>query len=167
MNSLPLSESRPRKGKGSLCPTRCTAPPTLSWPLPHTGWHSTHPVATSTAVNVLRYKPSVLSPQWATRSTSRNPGRSSFHSLKVRIGIDAFSRLPGLVVLKGRRVPRCLWGRKSRSIVDALSWHSCLATWGVTLSSPLFWRTSVSSGKKGWSRLLQRRSAAEVSSKSV
>ena len=37
-----------------------------------------------------------------------NPGRSSSHSAKVLIGIDAFSRLPGFVVLHGRLSPLSL-----------------------------------------------------------
>jgi hypothetical protein len=58
-------------------------------------------LATSTADRVVRQKPSVLSPQWDTRSTSRKPGRSSVQSAKVRMGMELLSRLPGLVVLKG------------------------------------------------------------------
>ena len=37
-----------------------------------------------------------------------NPGRFSFHSAKVLIGIDPFSRLPGLVVLNGPLSPLSL-----------------------------------------------------------
>ena len=40
MNSLPLSESNPRRGKGKRCRILWIAPPTRSWPLPHTGRHS-------------------------------------------------------------------------------------------------------------------------------
>jgi len=39
MNSLPLSESNPKRGKGSRCRTRCTAVPTHSCPFPHTPTH--------------------------------------------------------------------------------------------------------------------------------
>jgi len=43
-------------------------------PVPHTGWNSLQPVATSTATNVARYKPAVVSPQCSTRSAWSAPG---------------------------------------------------------------------------------------------
>lgn len=36
-------------------------------------------------------------PSWPTRSISTNPGRASSHSAQVRIGIESFSSVPGLV----------------------------------------------------------------------
>jgi hypothetical protein len=50
-------------------------------------------------------------PQWATRSASRKPGRISFHSWKVRIGICCLSRVPARVVERPRW-PRVRWERE-------------------------------------------------------
>ena len=89
----------------------------------------------STPVNMLRYNPSVLSPQWATRSTSMNLGRFSFHSAKVLMGMAPLSRLPGLVVLNGLLDPLSPWGFIRRSMDDALIALSCSAASGVTFNS--------------------------------
>jgi hypothetical protein len=52
----------------------------------------------------------ILSPQWATLSISKNPGRFSCQSAKVRIGTQFFNRFPGLVVEIGFRPPICRSG---------------------------------------------------------
>ena len=48
-------------------------------PFPHTARCSVHPVAISTKSMVLANMPAVESPQWATVSASRKPGRASSH----------------------------------------------------------------------------------------
>ena len=48
-------------------------------PFPQTARCSVHPVAISTKSMVLAYIPAVESPQWATVSASRKPGRASSH----------------------------------------------------------------------------------------
>ena len=78
------------------------------------------------------------------------PGQFSSHSAKVRIGIDAFSRLPGLVVLNGRLSPLSLYRSSSRSIVEALTLFNCSRTWFDTVNSPT----------KGAKRLPHRRPEA-------
>src|SRR2546425_5156604 len=99
MNSEPLSLSRPARGTGNRLRISCTPPRTRAWPLPHKACSSIQLVATSTAQRVKRKKPRVVPPQWATRSTSRKPGRASFHSVKVRIGICCLSQVLGRVVV--------------------------------------------------------------------
>ena len=88
------------------------------------------------------------------------PGLFSSHSAKVRIGIDVFSRLPGLVVLNGRLSPLSLYRRSSRSIVDALTLFNCSRTSSDTVSSPCSTSLSVNSATKGAKRLPHRRSEA-------
>ena len=78
----------------------------------------------------------VLSPQWATRSISRKPGWCSFHSAKVRMGMEALSREPGLVVEKGLLCSGWRWGRSNRSMVVALMAHTCSLISGARMSSP-------------------------------
>ena len=95
-----------------------------------------------------------------TRSTSRKPGLSSCQSAKVRMGIELLSRLPGLVVVKGRRPPSCRQGCRSRSMVDGLTRQSWASTSAVIVVPPCFLRILNSSGRKGCSRLEHRRSVA-------
>src|SRR5207253_8702956 len=68
---------------------------------------ATQPVATSTMLSVYRNWPASLQPQCATRSISRNPGRASVQSAKVRMVIWRLSSVPALVVLRPRRFFTC------------------------------------------------------------
>src|SRR5512133_364046 len=114
------------------------------------------PVQISVQVKVLRYCPSVEFPQCATRSISRNPGRSSSHSVKVRTGMRLFSRLPGLVVLK----PCDDWmraERKQRSMLAELIFKSNTLVSAESSISLQRSNTLIASGKYGRKRLEQMR----------
>ena len=50
------------------------------------------PMSTSTKSVTVRKVPCIESPQWATKSTSRNPGAGSFQSANVRMGICRLDR---------------------------------------------------------------------------
>src|SRR5258708_6868039 len=98
MNSLPLSESMPRKGNGNRPRASRRAWKTVCWPRLRSATHSVQPVATSVTVRLCRYSPRVVLPQCTTRSISVQPGSASSHSAKVRIGIALLRSVPGLVV---------------------------------------------------------------------
>jgi hypothetical protein len=127
INSAPLSVSIPNSGKGRRSWARLRAATTASWPRWRSGRHSVQPVAISVRVRVQRNEPSVLVPQWATRSASMKPGLVSFQSLKVRTGICFLSSVPDLVV----EMPcfSCLrYGLRIRSAVAGLiarRWLRC------------------------------------------
>ena len=108
MNSLPLSQSKPRMGKGRVCSTSFTCCKIPCSPLPHTARCSVQQVAISTKLTVLAYMPAVVSPQCATVSDSRNPGLVSFHC-SVFMGMYLRKRVPGLVV----DLPRPLYFMRS------------------------------------------------------
>ena len=96
MDALSLTESIPKSGNGRRLRIRSTVSFTACWLRLGRTSSSHHLVATSTAHRVWRYSPLVLCPQWATRSTSKNPGRPSSQSAKVRTGIFFLRRVPGL-----------------------------------------------------------------------
>ena len=62
--------------------------------------------------------PDTDSPQWATVSASRNPGRDSSHWL-VLMGMCFFRRVPGFVVARPRDLYWILVGARSLSMVGA------------------------------------------------
>ncbi len=97
MNSLPLSESMPRIGNGKLAVASLIAANTHFWALFFTLLVSVQPVAISVISRVKQNSPWLLPPSWPTRSISTNPGTGSSHSAQVRIGIEPFKRVPGLV----------------------------------------------------------------------
>ena len=134
MNSLPLSESMPSNGKGSLWRMRWSASETASCERCGRAVTSVQPVEMSVQVKVFRYCPSVVFPQCTTRSISMNPGRSSSHSVKVRMGMRFLSRLPGLVVLKPCS-DLIRTGREQRSMLDELIFRSSsCACWESLIS---------------------------------
>ena len=154
MNSPPLSESIPSNGKGNLWRMRWIASETAScerWSSPVT---SVQPVERSVQVHVFRYWPSVVLPQCATRSISRNPGRSSSHSVKVRTGMRRLSRLPGLVVRKPC-ADFIRTARKQRSMLAELIFRSRSL---LSAESSISWQrysTRMASGKNGCNRFEQ------------
>jgi len=85
-------------------------------PLPQTALCSVHPVAISTQSMVKANMPIMDSPQWATVSASKKPGRDSSHWL-VWMGICFLSRVPGLVVARPLLRYCILPGRNILSIV--------------------------------------------------
>src|SRR5438445_4449156 len=97
MNSEPLSESSPNKGKGSFARIFLIPAKVHTCALFFRATQAVQPVATSVAVSVKACALSTTPPSWPTRSISRKPGRCSSHSLKVRIGIWCLSNVPGLV----------------------------------------------------------------------
>lgn len=100
MNSLPLSESMPSNGKGSLWRIRWIALETASRERCNRAATSVQPVQMSVQRSTCSDIALWWFSQYATRSLSINPGRSSSHSVKVRTGMRFFSRLPGLVILR-------------------------------------------------------------------
>ena len=97
MNSLPLSDSRPRIGNGNAPRNSTRASNTHFWALFRTAFVSVQPVKTSATVKVWANSPRGSPPSSPTRSISTNPGAFSSHWTQVRIGIWDFSKLPGLV----------------------------------------------------------------------
>ena len=77
MNSPPLSESMPRMGNGSDGLISLMASTQNLSLRPMNAVVTVQPVAISVMSSVFMYSPRMLSPQWATRSTCRNPGLSS------------------------------------------------------------------------------------------
>jgi len=80
--------------------------------------------------------PAVSYQVYFQESTSRKPGWCSFHSAKVRMGMAALSREPGLVVEKGLLCSGWRWGRSKRSMVAALMEHTWSFTSCSRMSSP-------------------------------
>jgi len=77
------------------------------------------------------------------------------------MGIELLSKLPSLVVLKGRRPPTLRQGRNTLSIVDGLIWQNCASiSADMILSSPCFLKTVINSGRNDCKRLEHNRSAA-------
>lgn len=134
---LPLSESMPSKSKGRPFCMASIAKQTVSWLRLRKAIGSVQPVQMSVQVKVFKNCPAALSPQCATRSISMKPGLSSFHSVKVRIGMFFLSRVPGLVVLNPcGELKRT--GARQRSIVERL----------MCRSNSLFFVESVSSSQR-------------------
>ena len=153
MNSVPLSLSKPSSGTGSLLCTLRIAAPTRSCVLPHTTSISTHPVATSTAVTVHRWNPSVVAPQCATVSTSTKPGRASSQSLIVRTAIRFRSVVPGLVRLLTFLLTGTWSAANNRSNVAALARLSSTSVSTSILNSLNLTSREASSPTNGCSRL--------------
>ena len=116
------------------------------------------PVQTSVATRLKMKEPPMLSPQWATRSISRNPGGGRCQTAKVRTGMlrpaDRFRRRlrrPDTVVRTGL---------SSRSSVAALAASNRSRTSGSRFRWP--WRSMDSTkwGSAAFRRLLQMRSVA-------
>src|SRR5665811_93501 len=97
INSEPLSESNPRIGKGKLAVASLIAANTHFCALFFTDLVSVQPVAISVISRVKQNSPEEFPPSWPTRSISTKPGLASSHSAQVRIGIESFNRVPGLV----------------------------------------------------------------------
>jgi len=94
MNSPPLSVSIPRIGKGNRVRARWRAASTASRLRCRRGRHTLHPVVISVSVSVYGYPPRCWYHNGRARSASKKPGRISFHSANVRIGICCFSSVP-------------------------------------------------------------------------
>ncbi len=156
MNSLPLSESIPSSGKGSRWRIQWIACETAACERCNRAVTSVQPVQISVQVNVFRYCPSVVLPQWATKSISMNPGRSSSHAVKVRTGIRLLSRLPGLVVLKPcDDLTRN--GRRQRSILAGLIFKRSFLVFSEISISWQRSSTLIASGRMGCRRFEQIR----------
>ena len=143
MNSDPLSLSSPSNGTGNRLWTLRIAAPTRSCVLPHTTSISTHPVATSTAVTVHRWNPCIVSPQWATVSTSTKPGLASSQSLNVRTAMRFRSNVPGLVKLLDFLLSGTWSAANKRSSVAALARLSNASVSGAILTPPSPYREQV------------------------
>ena len=97
---------------------------------------SVHPVAMSVISSVKQNSPLLLPPSWPTRSISTNPGTASSHSAHVRIGIESFNSVPGLVCDRPSSVSFAQSALRRRSIVAGAICSSSVAVSSSTLSSP-------------------------------
>jgi len=93
-----LSKSSPLTAKGTVSTAACRAPRTWTWALLRTERVCTQPVNTQVRFTVRVNSPFSVGPQWATVSTSKNPGSASTSSPALRIVIEERSNGEGLVV---------------------------------------------------------------------
>jgi hypothetical protein len=81
--------------------------------------------------------------------------------------MELLSRVPGLVVLKGRRPLSRRQVRSRRSIVAGLIWQSWVSTSADIVVSSCLLRTLINSGKNGCSRFEHKRSVASRANRSA
>src|SRR5271166_4567721 len=129
------------------------------------GTTSVHPEHTSVATKLHKKVPCIESPQWATKSTSRNPGSGSFQSAKVRMGICRLDFVAGLRFRHRPAVPRI--GARSRSIVAGLTAKRCCRTIGSRARCPFRSSAEMRPGRMAFRRFPQMRSAASQSTMSA
>src|SRR3989304_1756890 len=146
MNSLPLSESMPSKSKGKSWRMASIAAQTASWLRLGKAIGSVQPVHRSVQVKVYKNWPATLSPQCATKSTSRKPGLSSLQSAKMRTGMFFLSKLPGLVVLRPCGLLKRA-GARQRSMLERLMRKSNSLVSAEHVSSPQRSKTLIPSGR--------------------
>jgi hypothetical protein len=119
-------------------------------------------------LSVYKNGPAPLQPQWATRSISRNPGRTSLQSANVRMAICCLSSVPAFVLLRPRGFFTCSREAFSaRSTVAALmpatrAWTAI----GNSRKACLRRNRPSSSGRNGASRLEQMPSVISQHSRS-
>ena len=126
---------------------------THRWALLLTALGSVHPVFTQVRSRVWQNSPAEFPPSWPTKSTSQNPGRSSFHSAKVRMGIWRLSMEPGLVPERPLTFNLARSGASIRSMVAEEIARSLDRTSWVTSSSPHRSRAWTISAMNGARRL--------------
>ena len=126
---------------------------THRWALVLMALGSVHPVFTQVRSRVWQNSPAEFPPSWPTKSTSQNPGRSSFHSAKVRMGIWRLSMEPGLVPERPLTFNLARSGASIRSMVAAEIRTSLARTSGETSNSPHRSRTWTTSARNGARRL--------------
>jgi hypothetical protein len=126
---------------------------THRWDLVLMALGSVHPVLMHVRSRVWQNSPTGLPPSWPTRSVSQNPGRSSFHSAKVRMGIWRLSIDPGLVPERPLTLSLARSETSIRSIVAEETSRSFERVSGETSSSPQRSRTSTISTMNGARRL--------------
>ena len=112
MNSEPLSQSMPVTANGTASTNASKAASTCTRALFRMGWVYTQPVCTQVKFTLLANSPFRVGPQWATVSTSKNPGSPSTSSPALRTWIDWRSRCPGLVLVLPRIGSRALAGAR-------------------------------------------------------
>ena len=88
MNSLPLSESMPVTTNGTASMNASNATTMLVIALFLMVRVNTHPVCMSVKFTVRANSPLSVGPQWATVSTSKNPGSASTSSPALRTLIE-------------------------------------------------------------------------------
>lgn len=90
-----------------------------AWALLRIAAVNTRPVCTSVKFTLRQDSPFREGPQWATVSTSKNPGSVSTSSPALRSVIEFRSGSPGSVAVFPRIGPRCFTGARYLSIVAA------------------------------------------------
>ena len=98
MNSEPLSKSMPKTGNGTHPTAASRAEMMCFSALFRIERVKVHPVSTSVMFTVRVNSPLRVGPQWATVSTSKNPGSASISSPALRILMELRSNGPALVV---------------------------------------------------------------------
>ena len=102
MNSDPLSKSMPSTGNGIASTAASRAEMMCFSALLRIERVKVHPVSTSVMFTVRANSPLSTGPQWATVSTSKNPGSASTSSPALRILMELRSRGPAFVVDRPR-----------------------------------------------------------------
>jgi hypothetical protein len=140
------------RARSSACTTPCRV-------RCRSGKHSVHVVAMSVNVNVYRNAPSVVPPQCATRSPSRNPGLTPLHSVKRAhrdLLLEQSPRLgraqPARLTQRGQQPVHRRWTEGQQLCADLI---------GETTRWPWRSRVGMSSGRNGTIRLAQIALAAD------
>ena len=98
MNSEPPTKSMPKTGNGTHPTAASRAEMMCFSALFRIERVKVHPVSTSVMFTVRVNSPLRVGPQWATVSTSKNPGSASISSPALRILMELRSNGPALVV---------------------------------------------------------------------
>ena len=98
MNSEPPTKSTPKTGNGTHPTAASRAEMMCFSTLFRIERVKVHPVSTSVMFTVRVNSPLRVGPQWATVSTSKNPGSASISSPALRILMELRSNGPALVV---------------------------------------------------------------------
>ena len=98
MNSEPPTKSTPKTGNGTHPTAASRAEMMCFSALFRIERVKVHPVSTSVMFTVRVNSPLRVGPQWATVSTSKNPGSASISSPALRILMELRSNGPALVV---------------------------------------------------------------------
>ena len=98
MNSEPSTKSTPKTGNGTHPTAASRAEMMCFSALFRIERVKVHPVSTSVMFTVRVNSPLRVGPQWATVSTSKNPGSASISSPALRILMELRSNGPALVV---------------------------------------------------------------------
>ena len=165
MNAPSLSESMPSVVTG-ICWRIRMSPATASvCSRASNGTASTQPEQTSVATRLCRYSPAIEPPPWTTKSISRKPGKGSFQSANVLIGISLRSFVGRRRFLRMPDPWRS--GVSIRSIVAALTRSTCLRTSGSSFKCPCLSSAPTKWGIAAFNRFPQMRSAVSQSNTSA